>query len=55
MLSQMVKRVKNQRKHGTFIKSYFANVVKSVKMTLNSKNRKQRKHRETKKTSFPKE
>ena len=55
MLSQMVKRVKNQRKHGTFTKSYFANVVKSVKMTLNSKNRKQRKHRETKKTSFPKE
>ena len=53
MLSQMVKRVKNQRKHGTFIKSYFANVVKSVKMTL--KKPEAKKTQRDKKTSFPKE
>ena len=54
MFLQKVKREKSHRTRGTYINNGYANVMKSVKITLYSKKRQQMKQRKTKKLVFQK-
>ena len=54
MFLQKVKWEKRHRTRGAYINNDYANVMKSVKITLHSKQRQQRKYRKTKKLVFQK-